>query len=118
MGKMVEKQIAYCGIVCSDCRAYIATQKNDDKLRQVEAEQWTKMFNHPYKMEDINCNGCIGAGVRMGYCSMCEIRKCGSDKGVINCAYCAGYPCAKLDVIYKHAPEVKKTLDAIKKGKK
>lgn len=113
---MAEKMIAYCGIVCSDCDAYIATKKNDNKLRQKEAEKWTKMFNHPLKMEDINCAGCTGTGVRMGYCSICEIRKCGAGKGIINCAYCVSYPCAKLDVIYKNAPEVKKILDTIKEG--
>jgi hypothetical protein len=29
-----EKMIAYCGIACSECPAYVATQKNDDKLRE------------------------------------------------------------------------------------
>ena len=25
----MEKMIAYCGLVCTDCEAYIATQAND-----------------------------------------------------------------------------------------
>jgi hypothetical protein len=49
---------------------------------------------------------------------MCEIRKCGMEKGLKNCGYCITYPCAKLDVIFKHYTVAKKTLDAIKKGKK
>ncbi len=116
---MKEKMIAYCGNVCSDCGAYIATMKNDDKLRQAQAEKWTKEYNHPFKMEDINCDGCTMATPKtLGYLNICAIRKCGMAKGVINCAYCADYSCAKTDEFFKMVPACKKTLDAIKKGKK
>ncbi|MBN2243467.1 MAG: DUF3795 domain-containing protein, partial [Acidobacteria bacterium] len=30
----MEKMIAYCGLTCTDCDAFKATQNNDDKLRQ------------------------------------------------------------------------------------
>ena len=107
--------VAYCGIFCSDCGAYIATKKNDDKLRQEQADKWSKQYNHPIKTEDINCDGCTSNSKLINYCSVCEIRKCGMEKGVINCAWCSAYPCAKLDVIFKHAPATRQTLDAIKK---
>ena len=30
----MEKVIAYCGLCCTDCEAFIVTQKNDDKERE------------------------------------------------------------------------------------
>ena len=119
MAKAAEKVIAYCGVACSDCGAYIATIKNDDKLRQAQAEKWAKQYNIPVmKSSNVNCTGCNSSGVQIGHCAVCEIRKCGMEKGLKNCGYCITYPCAKLEVIIKHYPTAKKTLDAVKKGKK
>ena len=55
----MEKQIAYCGLICTDCTAYIATQNNDDDMRKATAEKWAVEYNYPFKPEDINCVGCI-----------------------------------------------------------
>jgi hypothetical protein len=113
----MEKMIAYCGLVCTDCGAYIATQKNNDNLRKQVAEKWTKEYNHPFKPEDINCDGCIPvAGPHVGHCGMCEIRKCGQEKGVLNCGWCNDYSCAKTDEFFKMVPDAKKTLDAVKQS--
>ncbi len=112
----MEKMIAYCGLVCTDCNAYIATQKNDDAMRKELAEKWTKEYNHPFKAEDINCVGCIPTdGAHIGHCFMCEIRKCGMAKGVKNCGWCADYSCGKTEEFFKMVPDCKKTLDAVKK---
>ena len=119
MDKSIEKHIAYCGVICTDCGAYIATIKNDDKLRQAQAEKWAKQYNTPsINAFDVNCTGCSSRGVQIGHCAMCEIRKCCMEKDLKNCGYCITYPCAKLEVIFKHYTDAKKTLDAIKKGKK
>ncbi len=115
---MAEKIIAMCGLICSDCGAYIATQKNDNKLRQAQAEIWSKQYNHPFKAGDINCDGCTSTGRLIGYCAVCPIRKCATDKKIANCGWCVDYPCKNLEPIFKARPVTKKTLDAIKKGKK
>ena len=110
------KMIAYCGIICSDCPAYIATQKNDNKMRKETAEKWSKEYNSNFKPEDINCDGCISNSDRLiGHCLVCEIRKCGKEKGVKNCAYCNEYPCTKLSEFLKMVPKAKTTLDEIRK---
>ena len=115
MGKM----IAYCGLVCTDCGAYIATQKNDNKMRREIAEEWTKKYNHPFKVEDINCVGCtVATGQHVGHWGMCEGHKCGAEKGGINCAYCVDYSCDKLDKYFAIAPVMKASLEEIKKGLK
>jgi hypothetical protein len=116
---MAEKMIAYCGLVCTDCDAYIATQKNDDKMRQDVAEDWTKKYNHQFKAADIDCVGCIPtSGKHVGQCYVCPIRKCGQAKGVINCAYCGEYACEELDKYFKMAPVMKANLEEIRKGLK
>ena len=36
--------IAYCGINCENCPAYIAYNTNDDKLREKTAKQWDLQY--------------------------------------------------------------------------
>ena len=113
----MEEMIAYCGLVCTDCGAFIATQNNDDAKRREVAEQWTKQFNHEFKPEEINCDGCMtDTGKVFSYCNICEIRKCGQEKGVVNCAYCNDYGCKKLSDFFEMAPDCKTTLNEIRKG--
>lgn len=112
----MEKMIAYCGLVCTDCDAFKATQNNDDNLRKQVAEKWTKEYNHPFKPEDINCDGCLPDTVKtIGHLNVCPIRKCGQEKGVKNCAYCEDYACEELNKYFKMAPVMKANLEEIRK---
>lgn len=116
--KEEEKMIAFCGLGCSECPTFLATQKNDDKMREETAKKWSEMFHAEIKPADINCDGCVSQSSRLfSYCGMCEIRKCGKEKKVKNCAYCDEYPCGKLSDFLKNAPEAKATLDEIRKKK-
>ena len=112
------KMVAYCGLTCTNCDAYKATQNNDDKLRQTVAEKWTKEYSHEFKAADINCEGCTGAGKHVGYCTICPIRNCAQEKEVKNCGWCDDYPCGGLDTLFKTRPDAKKTLDAVKQRSK
>jgi hypothetical protein len=113
-----EKMISYCGLVCSGCPTFIATQKNDDKMREETAKKWSEMFRADIKPADINCDGCTSNSTKLfNYCGQCDIRKCAKEKGVKNCAYCAEYPCEKLSAFLKNAPEAKAVLDEIRKKK-
>jgi hypothetical protein len=115
----MEKQIAYCGLICTDCNAYIATQNDDDAKRKEIAEDWSKQYNHSFKSEDINCVGCIPVeGKHVGQCVVCEVRKCGQEKGVINCAYCDDYACEVLGRYFEMAPVMKSNLEEVRKGLK
>jgi len=110
----MEKMIAYCGITCTECKAFIATQENDDTKRREVAEAWSKAMGKEIKPEEINCEGCLTTnGRHINYCNICEIRKCGTKKGVENCAYCIDYKCEKLVKFLKQAPEAEKTLEEI-----
>ena len=107
--------VAVCGTVCSECHAFLATQKDDDAERI--AELWSKQYNADIKPEDINCDGCISEGKRLFlYCNICEIRKCGREKNIENCAFCNEYACDKLTQFFPMAPEAKTTLDEIRKS--
>lgn len=108
-----EKIVAFCGLLCNECPAYIAKQTNDDELRKKTAERWTS-DDFPLKPEDTNCDGCI-TEIVIPFCEVCGVRKCGLEKGIKNCAYCAEYPCKKLEMPWSHSPEAKEILDEIRK---
>ncbi len=114
----MEKMISYCGLVCTECPAFIATQENDNAKRQKVADMWSKQYKMAVKTEDINCDGCLSAGGKLlNYCSICEIRACGQNHGVQNCAYCSDYGCEKLTRFFAVAPHAKESLEKIRKKK-
>lgn len=111
----MNEMIAYCGLDCHKCGAFLATRDNDDEKRKKVAEFWSKEFGKEIKPQDINCDGCLTEnGNLFGYCKVCEIRKCAKEKAVENCAYCNDYLCDKLKAFYKMAPEAKIRLDEIR----
>ena len=113
----MDEIIAHCGLNCGTCPAYIATKNDDNQARIELAQKWSKEFGHEMKPEDINCDGCISTGTRvLGYCQICDIRKCAIGKGVVNCAHCNDYGCEKLTAFHANVPPAKETLDNIRKG--
>jgi hypothetical protein len=109
--------IAYCGLVCTDCDAYLATQANDlealERLAQRAREEFGVEDASP---ETTMCDGCLaGDGRQIGYCATCEIRACAVARGVINCAHCADYACEKLVGFFNHVPEAQESLERIRK---
>ena len=113
----MDQMIAYCGITCSECPAMLATQNDDDKERAKVAEMWSKEFDADLKPEDINCDGCLSTTEPLfSHCQVCEIRKCGQEKQVTNCAYCDDYACEKLTKFLDMVPRAKNTLEEIRKA--
>jgi hypothetical protein len=111
---MGERMVAYCGIVCTECPAFVATKQDDMEALAKVAEQWSKEFNASLKAEDCICDGCIGEGRKIGHCAECEIRACAIGRGVVNCAHCDDYGCEKLAGFFQFAPNAKATLDEIR----
>ena len=114
----MDKIIAYCGLVCSDCPAYIATQANDQAALERVAAHWREEFNAPdITVEFVVCDGCLtDDGRKCGHCSECNIRACGVERGVVNCAHCSDYTCEKLEGFFKFAPDARATLDGIRRS--
>lgn len=112
----MKKITSYCGLLCNECGAYIATRKNDDKMRKEIAEQWSKQYHAEIKPVDINCDSCLSRGDTLfSYCNECKIRACAQKRGVTNCAYCEEFPCKLLLDFHEYVPEAKKRLEEIHK---
>lgn len=112
----MERLISFCGLICSECGAFLATQNNDDAARRKVAEEWSKAYRVEVKPEDVNCSGCIRETEPVfSYCRVCEIRACGRGKKVKNCGYCLEYPCDKLSKFFEMAPAARKNLEAVRK---
>jgi hypothetical protein len=108
--------ISMCGLDCSGCGAYIATQANDDEQRKKVAEEWAKAYHADVKPGDINCDGCTSGSDRIfNYLRVCEIRACGLQHNIHNCAHCPDYGCEKLSKFFKMAPQAQKTLEEIRR---
>jgi len=109
------QNIAFCGLDCGKCGAYLATKEDSDEKRAEVAKMWSKMFNAEIKSEQINCYGCHSVeGPRFNHCEVCEIRKCGLEKEVDNCALCSEYSCDKLEAFFKMAPDAKANLEKLR----
>ena len=111
--------IAYCGLVCSDCPAYIATQADDHAALEQVAANWREEYTAPtITVESVLCDGCLtDEGRKCSHCFDCKIRACGMERGVVNCAYCADYArhggCEKLEGFLGVGPDARATLDRV-----
>ena len=104
--------IGVCGSLCNECDAFVATRNVDDEKRAEVAKLWSEKYHADIKPEDINCTGCLSeGGCHFNYCNVCEIRKCGMNKGVVSCAYCDDYVCDKLQEFFRTVPDARKRLD-------
>jgi len=114
----MDKMIAYCGLVCTDCKAYVATQANDLETLERLAARARDEFGIPdATTESAMCDGCLADnGRQIGYCAVCEIRACGVARSVVNCAYCAEYACEKLTGFFERAPDAQTVLDGIRQS--
>jgi hypothetical protein len=111
----MEKMIAFCGLDCTECPTLLATREDNDQKRKQVAELWSKEYKADFKPEDINCDGCLsGNGRLFSHCSVCEIRLCGREKALKNCAFCQDYPCQKLSAFFQMVPRGKVTLEEIR----
>lgn len=107
------KMIAYCGLDCEKCDAYIATKNNDNELRERTAKKWAEMNNAPeITAETINCTGCRGDGVKFYFCShLCPIRKCAAEKGFDHCGLCPEMEkCQTVQMIHGSNAQAKENL--------
>jgi len=111
----MQKTIACCGLICSECPAYIATQKdNYEEIKKV-AELWSNKLMS-FKPEDVYCDGCKSNEKNFIWCSECPTRKCCNDQELENCAYCNEYFCDNLKQTFDNDPSAMERLDKIRKN--
>ena len=104
--------IAYCGLDCERCDAYLATVRDDDALREKTAKLWTELNGVPITKDMIHCLGCCGDGVKTPFCdSLCAIRQCALQKVCASCGDCAEkQSCGKLSMITATNAEARERL--------
>jgi hypothetical protein len=111
----MDKIIAPCALVCSECEGYRATQANDAEWIARVAAKMSQDFGEDIRPESIWCDGCLTEGVRKcGYTASCAIRACAVSRRADNCAHCADYRCDRLAGFHDRVPAARETLDAVR----
>lgn len=108
----VKDMIAYCGLDCEKCDAYIATVRDDQALREKTAKLWAELNNVPILPEHIDCESCRTNGRKTVYCeSFCGIRRCALQKGAATCGDCAEMEmCPTVGALLSNNPDVLRNL--------
>ena len=110
--------VGMCGLVCSECEAYVATQAGDAEAIARITVKWNEEYHANNTPETIWCDGCTTAGARKcGHCAECAIRACGLERGLTTCAECDDYRCEKLSSFLQAVPVAEQTLEA-RRGKR
>ena len=106
------KMIAFCGLDCEKCEAYIATKHNDEALREKTAKLWSELNHITILPEQINCEGCRAEGKKTVFCeSLCQIRQCAMKKGYETCGDCGELErCKIVEVVIGNNKEALKNL--------
>jgi hypothetical protein len=111
----MNQMIAFCGLDCAACPAFVATAKNDRAALAKLAQEWGKQFHFEATVDNVRCHGCRATdGIQIGNCAQCAMRLCALEKGLETCAQCADYGCAKIAGFLKEVPDAKARLDALR----
>lgn len=108
----MKNSIAYCGLDCEKCDAYLATLHDDQALRTKTAKLWAELNHAPILPEHINCQGCRADGVKTVFCErLCGVRQCALQRGVATCGDCPEMEnCQTVGAIFANEPEARKNL--------
>jgi hypothetical protein len=109
--------IAACGLDCAQCDAYQATQSNDLLALEAVVEKWSQEYHATgLTVENVQCDGCMTTGRKVGHCGECNIRLCAIERGFENCSACPDYACEQLTAFFQMVPPAQVNLDALHKA--
>lgn len=104
-----------CGLSCSDCEGYKATQTNDQAALSAMADKASKQFGEQISPESLRCDGCMAdSDRRCGYCAVCAIRECVVSRGLANCATCDSFECEKASSFLNNVPKARENLNRLR----
>ena len=105
--------IAFCGLNCEKCDAFIATKNNDNALREKTAKLWSELNQIEILPEQINCEGCRCDGKKTVFCDkLCQIRQCAMKKGFETCGDCSELDnCKTVAMVVGNNPEALENLN-------
>jgi len=108
--------IAYCGIDCSKCESYLATQSGKHEELEKVAKKLAKVYRAEVKPEYVICDGCRAGGRHSYFCTnSCKMRKCCIKNGYYSCIECSDFPCKELQFELNNTPEAKDNLKKLKR---
>jgi len=103
---MADEVVGACGLLCSECEAYLATQANDGAEIESIARIWTDRYGVTMTPDSVWCDGCTTKGYhKCGHTAECEIRACVLGRELSTCADCMRYACDKLEAFLDQAGE-------------
>jgi Protein of unknown function (DUF3795) len=111
----VAEAIAFCGLDCDRCPAYLATQRADRSALERIAARWSAESGMEISADSILCDGCRAESGRINaFCAVCGIRSCASGRGLDTRAPCGDYPCGKLRGFPPFESEGRANLDRLR----
>ena len=110
----MKTMIAFCGLDCEKCDAYVATVHDDQALRKKTAERWSRLNGVEITPDMIRCEGCRAEGIKTPYCeSLCPVRQCALNRRVETCGSCDDMNrCEKVGMIIGNNPEARRNLES------
>ena len=110
----MKKSLAYCGLKCTDCPAYQATQTGDHVVLRDLAKEWSAHAEAPLTPDDCICDGCLAfEGRHIVHWGSCKIRACAMKKKVENCGWCDRFPCEELETFLEGIPHARANLESV-----
>jgi hypothetical protein len=111
----MDEVMSACGVMCSECGAYLAAAKGLEYQQQV-ADAWRKIYGLDEATAHISCSGCLGPDEEVFHTSIrCTARRCCRSKGFKSCAECPKETCDYLEgaqSVWDGVPQIASTLSA------
>ena len=105
----MNKVMSACGVICSDCAAYVAAARGLDYQKEA-AEAWSRIYGFQTQPEKMSCAGCLNSDDQVFHTSVrCAARRCCLSKGLISCAECPEESCellARAQANWDTVPEI------------
>jgi hypothetical protein len=111
----MEKLMSACGVLCSECGAYLAASRGPEYQQQV-ADAWRRIYGRDEATANISCKGCLGSDEDVFHTSIrCTARRCCRSKGFKSCAECPKTLCEYLEraqSVWDGVPQIGLSLSA------
>ena len=90
-----DNNIGCCGHDCGRCVTYLATVRNDDRLRGQAQAFYRDTFHVNLPPDAFRCLGCRSEVVFI-LCRDCPFTACADRRSISHCKNCADSPCPAL----------------------
>jgi hypothetical protein len=109
--------VGVCGMLCSGCDMFAATQVGDVARIEALAREASAKYGIAIAADSMWCTGCrTHDGHKSWQTGECEIRACAIDRDLETCADCTHYTCEKLDAFLAGTadPGARERLEAMR----